>query len=227
MGVALTAKRSCNNNYVVIPLINLPLGVELHDHILIRSNSATICTVLLLMSEVLLYVHRNRRLIRDGSPGRPLRLLHSSWARNLYSDAVFTLYSESHITGRPSLLVLDQKVDVWILNVHEPPICRAWHRRACSVIFEEFKLLCSVCAHTRVRACVCAHTFCMHQLTFQNFIPWKCPITTAERKPLFILLLFLFILCKSGLLFYLCHVYMYMYVYAVCSEHSGNLQMRC
>ena len=30
--------------------------------------------------EVLLYVHRNRRLIRDGSPGRPPRLSHSSWA---------------------------------------------------------------------------------------------------------------------------------------------------
>ena len=29
--------------------------------------------------EVLLYVHRNRRLIRDGSPGRPPRLSHSSW----------------------------------------------------------------------------------------------------------------------------------------------------
>ena len=29
---------------------------------------------------VLLYVHRNRRIIRDGSPGRPLRLSHSSWA---------------------------------------------------------------------------------------------------------------------------------------------------
>ena len=28
---------------------------------------------------VLLYVHRNRRLIRDGSPGRPPRLLHSFW----------------------------------------------------------------------------------------------------------------------------------------------------
>ena len=27
---------------------------------------------------VLLYVHRNRRLIRDGSPGRPPRLWHSS-----------------------------------------------------------------------------------------------------------------------------------------------------
>ena len=30
-------------------------------------------------SSVLLYVHRNRRLIRDGSPGRPPRLSHSSW----------------------------------------------------------------------------------------------------------------------------------------------------
>ena len=30
--------------------------------------------------QVLLYIHRNRRLIRDGSPGRPPRLSHSSWA---------------------------------------------------------------------------------------------------------------------------------------------------
>ena len=30
--------------------------------------------------EVLLYIHRNQRLIRDGSPGRPPRLSHSSWA---------------------------------------------------------------------------------------------------------------------------------------------------
>ena len=28
--------------------------------------------------EVLLYVHRNRRFIRDGNPGRPPRLSHSS-----------------------------------------------------------------------------------------------------------------------------------------------------
>ena len=32
-----------------------------------------------LVVEVLLYVHRNRRLIMDGSPGRPPRLSHSSW----------------------------------------------------------------------------------------------------------------------------------------------------
>ena len=29
---------------------------------------------------VLLYVHRNRKLIGDGSPGRPPRLSHRSWA---------------------------------------------------------------------------------------------------------------------------------------------------
>ena len=29
---------------------------------------------------VLLHVHRNRRLFRDGSPGRPRRLSHGSWA---------------------------------------------------------------------------------------------------------------------------------------------------
>ena len=40
----------------------------------------TACCVSLarLMVEVLLYVHRNRRFIRDGSPGRPPRLSHSS-----------------------------------------------------------------------------------------------------------------------------------------------------
>ena len=35
---------------------------------------------------VLLYVHRNRRFIRDGSPGRPPRLSHSSWALTLSVD---------------------------------------------------------------------------------------------------------------------------------------------
>ena len=35
-----------------------------------------------ILVEVLLYVHRNRRLIRVGSPGRPPRLSHGSWARH-------------------------------------------------------------------------------------------------------------------------------------------------
>ena len=33
---------------------------------------------ILSLGEVLLYVHRNRRFIRDGSQGRPPRLSHSS-----------------------------------------------------------------------------------------------------------------------------------------------------
>ena len=41
--------------------------------------------------EVLLYVHRNRRFIRVGSPGRPPRLSHSSWA--LKSDSANHLVS--------------------------------------------------------------------------------------------------------------------------------------
>ena len=36
-----------------------------------------------LLLEVLLYVHRNRRLIRDGSPGCPPRFSHSSLALTL------------------------------------------------------------------------------------------------------------------------------------------------
>ena len=34
--------------------------------------------VVVVVVEALLYVHRNRRFIRDGSPGRPPRLSHSS-----------------------------------------------------------------------------------------------------------------------------------------------------
>ena len=44
-----------------------------------RKRDAAIVVVV----EVLLYVHRNRRLIRDGSPGRPPRLSHSSWTLTL------------------------------------------------------------------------------------------------------------------------------------------------
>ena len=51
-------------------------------------RTATLTFIQLLSSErwlvgwVLLFVHRNCRLIRDGSPGRPPRLSHSSWTLN-------------------------------------------------------------------------------------------------------------------------------------------------
>ena len=44
-----------------------------------RKNTSVSFSVLFDV-EVLFYVHRNRWLIRDGSPGRPPRLSHSSWA---------------------------------------------------------------------------------------------------------------------------------------------------
>ena len=53
-----------------------------------RGNSCDLCEVFVIVVvvvvvvvvdvEVLPYVHRNRRYIRDGSPGRPPRLSHSS-----------------------------------------------------------------------------------------------------------------------------------------------------
>ena len=42
--------------------------------------------------EVLLYVHRNRRFIRDGSPGRPPRLSHSSWALSNLAPKLSFIY---------------------------------------------------------------------------------------------------------------------------------------
>ena len=47
--------------------------------------------------EVLLYVHRNRRLLRDGSPGRPRRLSHSFWALKTEN----TLYSAIIVSAIP------------------------------------------------------------------------------------------------------------------------------
>ena len=42
---------------------------------------------------VLRYVHRNRRRIRDGSPGRPARLSHSSWALMMMMMMTMTMMS--------------------------------------------------------------------------------------------------------------------------------------
>ena len=53
--------------------------------------------------EVLLYpyVHRNRSLIRDGSPGRPPRLSHSSWALNNWKADWFFCCLTSTEARRP------------------------------------------------------------------------------------------------------------------------------
>ena len=50
--------------------------------------------------EALLYVHRNRRLIRDGSPGRTPRLSHSSWALIIHESTTPIIYTQlSPVSG--------------------------------------------------------------------------------------------------------------------------------
>ena len=63
--------------------------------------------------EVLLYVHRNRRLIRDRSLGRPTRLSHSSWALFFSEgrDSVF-IHNALPLSGQPSAH-----------HLHRPPRC--------------------------------------------------------------------------------------------------------
>ena len=60
---------------------------------------------------VLLYVHRNRRLIRDGSPERPPRLSHSSW----------------DLIERVSRLTGDYTIQQHLLTAVIQPLSQHWH----------------------------------------------------------------------------------------------------
>ena len=57
---------------------------------------------------VLLYVHRNRRLIRDGSPGRPPRLSHSFWALTASVEVLLYVHRNRRLImdGRPVEVLL-------------------------------------------------------------------------------------------------------------------------
>ena len=55
-------------------------------------------------TDVLLHVHRNRRLIRDGSPGRLPRLSHSSWALFLPNPNIFHWLSLKELPGVINLI---------------------------------------------------------------------------------------------------------------------------
>ena len=66
---------SSEGNYLTLMLTTMQSEPTFTlDHL--RTGDYRVCTRWLV--EVLLYVRRNRRVIRDGSPGRPLRLSHSS-----------------------------------------------------------------------------------------------------------------------------------------------------
>ena len=56
--------------------------------------------------EVLLYVYRNCRLIRDGSPGQPPQLSHSSWALYIYIWGFILFYFMCAFISFPSISIL-------------------------------------------------------------------------------------------------------------------------
>ena len=51
--------------------------VHPHPHRAAEAGQRQVSHGFVVVVEALLYVHRNRRLVRDGSPGRPPRLSHS------------------------------------------------------------------------------------------------------------------------------------------------------
>ena len=98
------------------------------------------------MVEVLLYVHRNRRFIRDGSLGRPPRLSHSSWALRQNENNYKFIYSQDLPSSQTSVLqvwkqeCMCQCPDQVRLVASFPPPCtwpgdiRAhWLRSGCTV----------------------------------------------------------------------------------------------
>ena len=92
-----------------------------------QRNISTFDRKLSLMVEVLLCIHRNRRLIRDGSPGRPPRLSHSSWSLGKLSSsssgddiippacAIVTRLMRGPLTWRRQFSVEDACVSVFLL----------------------------------------------------------------------------------------------------------------
>ena len=62
---------------VVVVVAVVVLLIALYSAVL-RTRTDSLSSHVILPVEVLLYVHRYRRLIRDRSPGRPPRLSHSS-----------------------------------------------------------------------------------------------------------------------------------------------------
>ena len=68
------------------------LGTGAQDVHLEFHTAPELCICSVVVVEVLLYIQRNRRLIRDGNPGRPPRLSSSSWALRVDVPLVEFLY---------------------------------------------------------------------------------------------------------------------------------------
>ena len=64
-------------------MVHCTASIEFMDHSACQTSWSWLV-------EALLYVHRNRRFIGDGSPGRPPQLSHSSWT--LWNILVWLVY---------------------------------------------------------------------------------------------------------------------------------------
>ena len=72
----------------------------------VRTLSCSLNVIAVLLVEVLIYIHRNCRFIRDGSPGRPPCLSHSSWVLLSCSEPpqfVVILFWTSSVCSYPIL----------------------------------------------------------------------------------------------------------------------------
>ena len=77
--------------------------------------------------DVLLYAHRNRRFIRDGSPGRPPRLSHSSWALKCPISEVSYIWSVLYLKCPISHFSLFNCCLSVVLQLEKGSYCEHFH----------------------------------------------------------------------------------------------------
>ena len=115
-----------------LPLCPCPSSLWVSEMLILKVSIVTscffcFCTDLWVVG-VSLYVHRNPRLIRDGSPGRPPRLSHSSWTlsyESVFKINMIRMFLEKKkrvFFGTPFLLlfqynlfILKVNLRVWLL----------------------------------------------------------------------------------------------------------------
>ena len=125
---------------------------------------------------VLLYVHRNHRLIRGGIPGRPPRLSNSSWALLLkkLKACVFMSSVVCLVTNTKRIRDVRQTIFYdWIDNVGCVCVGGGGGERRCVHIYISFWSHCTVhanAAHTQTHTHTHTHT---HTATKQRFLMMK------------------------------------------------------
>ena len=119
--------------------------------------------------EVLLYVHRNRRFIRDGSLGRPPRLSHSSWALKGEKSIHTNIYRESgyrrgRTLSKTKLSTAAHKLSYWLCVCVYVCVCVCACVRAC--------VRACACVCVCVCVCVCMCVCVDKRLKWNITHPW-------------------------------------------------------